>query len=189
MNSHTRFRGGFFGGGLAVLAAVCVCWLIAHTAQGAREDDGSTRTRPGQTAPDFTLTMVDGEEFSLKAHRGKVVQLTFFATWCGPCRAEMPRLEEAWKRHQSGEFAMLVVGREHSNEEVAAFKKEQKLSFSMAGDPDRNVYSQYAEKWIPRVYVIDPNGAIAYQGGGPEGRDLDRMNQTIEAELEKLREP
>jgi peroxiredoxin len=135
-----------------------------------------SRVQVGQEAPDFELTTTDGQKFKLSEQRGKVVLLNFFATWCVPCLHEMPLLQrDVYEKIKGGSFAMIAVGREHDNAEVAAFRAKHRLGFPMAGDPHRAVFALYAEKSIPRTLVIDRDGRALFQSAGYSDKDFQEM--------------
>src|SRR5439155_18418492 len=98
--------------------------------------------------------------------KGKVVLLNFFATWCGPCNAEMPALQKLHEQFKDKPFVAVSVGREHSIEEVKKFAESKKLTFTFAADPKREAYKLFATQFIPRSYVIDREGAIVFQTMG-----------------------
>jgi len=150
-------------------------FALAVLAPSAVADDyaDSTRTKVGEDAPDFVCRTVSGEEFSLGKQRGKVVLINFFATWCGPFRQELPHLEkQVLNQYKDREdFKLIVIGREHVTNELAKFGMEQKLTVPMAPDPKRAIYGKYAEKYIPRNFVIGKDGIIkkVYDKVKPEG--------------------
>ena len=147
----------------------------------------ATLTKVGQPAPAFSVTEVGGATFDLAAMRGKVVVVDFFATWCPPCREEMPRLEkDVWQRFEGPRFAMIALGREHTNEELADFGAKNGFTFPIAGDPGRGVYKHYATSFIPRTLVIGPDGTIIFQSFGFEAKDFDAMTATIARAVEAL---
>jgi peroxiredoxin len=135
------------------------------------------------------VTTLDGEPFTLSEQRNRVVLVNFFATWCQPCREELPQLEEeVWHRFQGDDFSLVALGREHTAEELAPFADETGFSFPIAPDPDRAAYARYAEMYIPRTVVVGPDGSILFQSSGFERSDFDHMIEIIEQALARLAE-
>jgi peroxiredoxin len=147
----------------------------------------TTLTEVGQTAPDFTVTTLQGKSFSLSEQRDRVVVVNFFATWCPPCREELPHLErEVWQRFRGDDFSLVALGREHTAEELEPFAEETGFSFPIAPDPERTAYARYAEMYIPRTVVVGPDGTILFQSQGFERSDFDRMIDVIDRALSDL---
>ncbi|TWU40289.1 Thiol-disulfide oxidoreductase ResA [Novipirellula aureliae] len=141
----------------------------------------------GDTAPPFTLTTVNGDEFSLPDH-GSVILINFFATWCGPCQIELPHLEQIWTANRNNtRFRILVIGREETMEAVRDYRKKNDFSFPIAADPDRSVYSLFANETIPRTLVVSPDGQIIYSKAGFMEEDLGELNAVLEKQLANLR--
>jgi len=182
-----------------VLVAVeyCFSWFVFMPALGrelmAKVDFDradrmakSTLVHIGDRAPEFTLVDVDGEQFTLKDMRGRVVLLNFFATWCGPCLAELPHVEKIWMDHKDNKnFRLLVIGREETTESVQEFRSQKRFLFPMAADPDRAVFSQFATKSIPRIFVISPDGLIVYSKMGFALGDLPELHSVLDSQLQE----
>lgn len=146
----------------------------------------SSLVHVGDPAPDFTLTMADGEDFTLSDARGSVVLINFFATWCGPCQTELPHVEQIWaEHHKNKNFRLLVVGREESLESVREYRAKNGFTFPMAADPDRAVYSLFADQLIPRTLVVSPDGLVVYSQAGFYEDDVVRLEALIEEQLRK----
>ena len=174
-----------------LLALVFISGAVTDRLIAAEKNDGSTYTKVGQSVPEFELTTLDGQVVKSSDLKGKVTVINFFATWCGPCRQELPHLKtEVWDRFkEDGRFALLVVGREHTRKELADFKKQERFEMPLAPDPGRRIYGRFAEKWIPRNYVIDSNGKIAFQSIGYDAEELRQLVAVVDASLKKLDKP
>ena len=117
---------------------------------------------------EFTLPDLSGKMINLSDFKGNVVVMNFFATWCGPCRQEMPSLEQVFQAYKHKDFVVLgVAGDVQGQEVVAPFVKEYGMTFPVVLDPQNVVSKQYRVRGIPTVYLVDRQGQIAgtYVGG------------------------
>jgi peroxiredoxin len=174
------------------LTSLCLFLLLAFpalvTSQSfASQDDMDSYTRVGDKMPAFTVTDLGGNQFNTADLKGKVLLINFWATWCPPCRVEMPRLEkEVWRKYKDSDFRMVAIAREQSEQEIAEFQKENGLSFPFAADPQREVYKLFGSGGIPRSYVVGADGKILYQSVGYLPLEFDQMKKVIEKELAKI---
>ncbi len=130
--------------------------------------DQFTLVKTGEIAPDFSFTAENGKTTRLSDLKGKVVWINFFATWCGPCRQELPYLQkEVFDKYKDNpNFELLILGREHTWEEINRFKTDNKFDMPFYPDQGRAVFGLYAKQNIPRNFIIDKNGKIAISSTG-----------------------
>ncbi len=163
--------------------------IAEHEAGRAKQLDESSVLKVGDEAPEFTLTMTDDKEFSLTQARGDVVLINFFATWCGPCRVELPHIQKIWEaRKENPRFRLLVIGREETMETVKLFCEENGFTFPAAPDPDRVVFSMFAHDLIPRTLVISPEGKIIFSQAGFYEPDVEKLEALLDEQLAGLPE-
>jgi peroxiredoxin len=156
--------------------------------QGERQQqeriDAVSFVNIGDAAPPFSITDTSGATFILDDLRGKVALVNFFATWCGPCLLELPHLQELWDDNRDkGDFALIVIGREETNESLTAFQSKHAYSFPMASDPERSVYSLYAKELIPRTYLVSRDGKICFACTGFHEEDWARLQSELAKQL------
>lgn len=117
--------------------------------------------RIGSEAPDFTLKAIDGKEVKLSALRGRPVMLNFWATWCPPCRSEIPTIAELYKStHKEGAYEILGIATQSDNSTIKAFAQEFGMAFPIAPDVESRVTSLYHVLPIPTSFFIDKDGII-----------------------------
>lgn len=116
----------------------------------------------GNEAPDFTLVSAAGEEVSLSDYRGKRVMVNFWATWCPPCRAEMPDMEKFYVEKDVEILAVNLTPTESNRSDVTEFIEEFDLSFQVLLDEELSVSARYGIQPVPTSYMIDSNGIIQY---------------------------
>ncbi len=166
-----------------------VCLMALGVFAGAWTDgipDTATHTKVGDRMPAISVEEVSGGTFSLASEKGKVVLVNFWATWCGPCQVEMPRLEkEIWEKYKSSpDFAMIAIAREQTKETVADFEKKHPVyTYPLAFDPNRAVYKQFADSGIPRTYVVGRDGRIVFQSVGYEDAQFGDLDKAVEKAL------
>jgi len=114
------------------------------------------------TAPDFTLKSLQGSNLRLNEYRGQVILLNFWASWCGPCRQEMPLLDSIHKRYQEAGFAVVSVNVEGEQVPARALAKETGVTFPVLIDTDQQVSELYELEAMPSSVLIDRDGVVRY---------------------------
>lgn len=117
--------------------------------------------------PEINLSTPEGKKISLKDFRGKIVLLNFWASWCVPCREEMPAMEKLYREYKGKNFAILAVAVKDRKQDAIAFVNELKISYPVALDPDAQVGQLYGAWGLPATYIIGPKGEGLARGWGP----------------------
>ncbi len=147
--------------------------------------DESTLVKIGDNAPEFTYDAGNGVTKSLSDLKGKVVFINFFATWCPPCRKELPQLQkEIFDVYKDNEdFVLLIFGREQNWKTIDEFKEENKFTMPFYPDLNRKIFSKFATQSIPRNFIIDKEGKIAYSAIGYTEEEFEKLKSALAKEL------
>ena len=116
----------------------------------------------GQAAPDFVLKSATGENLRLSEYRGDVVMINFWATWCGPCRQEMPLLDELYGRYQRVGFSLLGVNIDDDARRAMAMVDELGVTFPVLFDEKKEVSKLYQVEAMPVTVLLDREGTIRH---------------------------
>jgi len=138
--------------------ALCGVLLGAGAAYG-----GELKPWTGGPAPPLSLRDPAGKIHDLAAYRGKVVLVNFWATWCAPCRAEMPSMQALRARLAGKPFEVLAVNLMESEEKIAAFRESELIDLPVLMDRDGAASKRWKARMLPMSFVIDRSGAIRYQ--------------------------
>jgi cytochrome c biogenesis protein CcmG, thiol:disulfide interchange protein DsbE len=156
---------------LAVVAVAAAAWFLLQ--QPASSD--AAFAAPGSAAPQISLAVVGGGTSNLRADRGKVVLVNFWATWCEPCKIEMPGLQRLADELRDRPFVLYSVDLQEDAEQVQAFQRDYGLRLYALLDEDGAVTRTYGVRALPATFLIDRQGILRQQRlgqlssvGGPE---------------------
>ena len=150
------FAFGFWS--VQVLAAQAINYKLVRNLQQMKDRSPT---------PDFTLPDPAGKKVSLKDFRGKLVMLNFWATWCVPCREEMPAMERLYQEFKNKGFVIIAVDVKDKKADALAFIKELKLTYPVVFDPESEVAVLYGAWGLPATYLIGPGGEGLARIWGP----------------------
>ena len=153
-----------------------------NTATEVRALIANPRMVTEKFAPGFKVKALSGGDLSLEKYRGKIVLLDFWATWCGPCRAEMPATKNIWKRFGGDNFVIIGVSLDHSANALESYLKREEIGWPQYLDESGEIGRLYGVRGIPHTVLIDQNGivrAVGYRGG--------RLESKVEEMVNKLR--
>ena len=133
------------------ILALLILFSVSATAQ----------VKEGENAPNFTLKNLDGKEISLNQFRGKHVLINFWATWCGPCKIEMPSLEALYERFKDKNFVLLAISNDMFGANIVKpFVKAHNINFPVLLDQRLKVSNAFGVVSLPTTFMIDPQGKI-----------------------------
>ena len=173
--STARLRLGAQVAAVAVVAAL-LGLLIWKVAQGDSEVAKELQRGGTPTAPAFTLERLDGKgDLALESLRGKTVVLNFWASWCGPCRDEMPLLQQASERWRDRNVVFVGIDIDDLRSDARSFLERYGVTYVNVYDGKSSTVGRYGVTGVPETYFLDAAGKIRYRIAGPveEAADLD----------------
>lgn len=160
----------------------CLAHVIAASALLLCAGLASAAPAIGSAAPDFTLRALEGSNTRLQEQRGKVVLVNFWATWCTPCRQEMPHLSRLSDKYSASGLVLLGVNVDDDTRNAADVAKKLKVSFPVLLDTDKRVSRLYDLNTMPSTLLIDRNGRVRYFHRGYQ----DGYEATYEKQIREL---
>ena len=154
-----------------IILALCSLGPIVSSQETKTSRERSMKLLPaGETAPDWQLSDADGKPHSLSEYRGKIVVMDFWATWCGPCKEVMPRMQKLYERYQDKEVVVLGVNSWENNDPVALMKKKHySYGLLLKGE---EIAEAYKVTILPVVYIIGADGRVMYSHEGVDDKNL-----------------
>ncbi len=170
--------------GVFLIGASAILFLSSN-AESLQQSDPSVRlpAAANYLAPELTLTDLQGESASLADYLGQIVLVNNWATWCPPCKAEMPELLAYYEAHKGEDFVLIAIESGEPQDEVAAFVEDYGLTFPVWLDPRGEALDAFQNWNLPSSYVIDRDGTVRYSWTGPVNR------QTLEEYVTPLLGP
>lgn len=151
---------------------------LARLAMAAAIFAAPTMANTPTAAPDFSLAEVAGRAVNLSQFKGQVVMINFWASWCGPCRKEMPVLEQLHKKYKPMGFTLLGVNVEPDSHEAVEWLKATPVSFPILFDTDSKVSKLYAVQGMPSTVIVDRKGQVRFvHRGYSAGDENEYLNQ------------
>jgi peroxiredoxin len=138
------------------------------------------RPSRAKLAEDFTLATPGGGRFKLSEHRGKVVMINFWATWCPPCLEEMPAMERLYRQQKDGGFTLVAVSVDTDAKKVTPFVTDHKLTFTVGLDPKMDLANAYAVRALPSSFLVGRDGSLTALAIGPRHWDNDAAHSVVE---------
>lgn len=140
---------------IAIVGNACFAPISTYTTGVAR-----TAPKVDFQAPDFSLSALDGRPVSLSDWRGQVVLINFWATWCDPCRTEMPEIQAAYQAYRNRNFVVLPINVKEDEQAVAQFAEAFHLTMPVLLDHDGSTARRYRVRGLPTSFLVDPEGVI-----------------------------
>lgn len=173
---------------LIALLALSLFTLSSHAA-GDKDRLGFilNEVKPSLIVPDFSLDDMDEVKVDFSEYKGKVVLLNFWATWCPPCRREMPSMERVYKKYQDKDFSVVAINQMEDADEVFTFTAalDTRPTFDILLDINNEISSMFNVRGLPTTYLIDKKGRIRYRAIGGREFDHPKVEKIIQALMDE----
>lgn len=174
------------GGGAKLVGTTAFCVSAAFACGDASEGRRFGAPAPvdvGRPAPAYRTVSASGDSVSLESLRGKPVLLNVWATWCHPCRDEVPELQRLYERYRGRGLELVGVSVDAAGHDdaIRAFARDYGMTYPVWRDPDENVSATFLVVGVPATFLIDRSGVLRWKKTGPIGRS----DTTLVAEIER----
>lgn len=133
------------------------------------------------SAPNAEIADMEGKKRKMSEFRGKPVIVNFWATWCPPCRAELPSMNNAWAKLKNEDIVMLAVNMGESEDMIEPFTLEHPIDFTILLDKTGQYALDWRVKGLPTTYIVNPDGQVVYQAVGGREWDDDKILDVVRA--------
>ncbi len=158
---------------------------LAAVTLACSQSDAPPPPRPGFPAPAYEAVDMQGQTVSLESLKGDVVLLNMWATWCGPCRAETPYLQELFEQYEEQGFHIVGASMDTGNaaDQVEMFTEEYGVTYTILLDPQMRGMDSYQVLGLPATFLIDREGVLQWMKYGPLGETDSQFHEALEDAL------
>lgn len=151
------------------VSLMAICWIVVGSGCVAEGGGGPARVDIGLPVPAYSALSLSGDSVSLAAQRGKVVLLNVWATWCHPCRDEIPELQAIHEKYAARglELVGVSVDTESADDAIRAFARDFRMTYPIWRDPGERVSAQFHIVGVPTTFLIDREGVLRWRKTGP----------------------
>lgn len=167
----------------ASIAAALISLAACRRSESGTADDG--RVEVGRPIPSYATVSLDGDSVSLAGQKGKVVLLNVWATWCHPCRTEIPELRAIHERYKAKglELVGVSIDTDGTDDVIRSFMKDYQMTFPIWRDPDERISSRFLLVGVPATFLIDKEGVLRWRMLGPISPKDTALTAAIERAL------
>ncbi len=156
-----------------------IFWVLMLCLTSGWSGQSITELSNKKAAPEFTVKDMDGEIHHLSDYRGKTVIINFWATWCPPCRAELPSMNRAWKELKQDNIAMLAINIGEDEDTIFTFLGDYPIDFTILLDETGEMIKTWPVRGLPTTFVLDSEGRLIYRAIGGRKWDSDSLLKKI----------
>jgi peroxiredoxin len=167
-----------------IMSALAVAACGSTSLDTAAPAEAAQTTSAGTPAPDLVLPSKTGEIVDLRDLEGKVVIVDFWASWCDPCKEELPVLESLYRKHRERGLEVLAVNIDEERADAEALLSRLQVSFPILFDADQSAVGRWAPPKMPTSYIVDRDGTISVIQAGFEPKEAQKLEKTVLAHLE-----